>query len=468
MNKELKKIIVVFLCLVTLSLNLVVQASNNVDTEDLIVTNNEVTYTDEFEMDFEVEGLTYYPFVYDENNTWFIENVIGPTNCQQGYLYVKNLDTGNIIKLVSQPVDVIRTKGNGGYFIYMNNIFYVTYDNGNIVKIYESNGTLNNSILEIYEDELYFCENNKIVKYNEETREKNNIATANNVTMLYIKSDKEVVYEENNNIHYIDRRTAARGTTNRIITNEYEYNSLFVGTNEEPDVSVDAATSQIDTNFASLEAQYPHGSYFSKSGNRCTHHGNCSYNGSCGCKSVFETIQCVAYAKWASNQYAHMTTWNSNEREYGEGYDTDVAFDKAEDVRVYFANCAPGAYVRLTKRKGDDNGFHSILYVRTANNSIVSRECNLYGGCDVNFITRTFDSFRSFSPASSYYTTHSYSRASRAVQYDSSYHKQYCLNNSRFCEGYRMEAHYSNTPGASSRCAACGYVGNITYTYPLG
>ena len=37
MNKELKKIIVVFLCLVTLSLNLVVQASNNVDAEDLIV-----------------------------------------------------------------------------------------------------------------------------------------------------------------------------------------------------------------------------------------------------------------------------------------------------------------------------------------------------------------------------------------------------------------------------------------------
>lgn len=464
MNKELKKIIVVFLCLVTLSLNLVVQASNNVDAEDLIVDNNEVTYTDEFEMDFEVDGLTYYPFVYDENNTWFIENVIGPTNCQQGYLYVKNLDTGNIIKLVSQPVDVIRTKGNGGYFIYMNNIFYVTYDNGNIVKIYESNGTLNNSILEIYEDELYFCENNKIVKYNEETRTKNNIATANNVTMLYIKSDKEVVYEENNNIHYIDRRTAARGTTNRIITNEYEYNSLFVGTNEEPDVSVNAATSQIDINLVNITNQYPSGSYFSKSGNRCTHHGNCSYNGSCGCKSVYETIQCVAYAKWASNQYAHMTTWNNR---VAEGCDDDIYFSSDEDVRTYFSNCGIGAYVRLTKQGYGDNGFHSIFFVKLSSTGISSWECNLYGGCDVNSVYRSFYQFRTFSPGSSYYTTHHYSKDnSRYDYYDASYHKQYCTN-SACGGGYRLEGHYSSTPGSRATCAKCGYVGNITYSYPI-
>lgn len=444
MNKELKKIIVVFLCLVTLSLNLVVQASNNVDTEDLIVANNEVTYTDEFEMDFEVDGLTYYPFVYDENNTWFIENVIGPTNCQQGYLYVKNLDTGNIIKLVSQPVDVIRTKGNGGYFIYMNNIFYVTYDNGNIVKIYESNGTLNNSILEIYEDELYFCENNKIVKYNEETRTKNNIATANNVTMLYIKSDKEVVYEENNNIHYIDRRTAARGTTNRIITNEYEYNSLFVGTNEEPDVSVNAATSQIDTNLTAVRNGYPAGSYFTG-----------SYKGA---------IQCMGYAMWACDTYANTQSNNVQKCPYVEKI---VIFNNDSDVITFFSSKCTGSYIRLTRGRTDTYGFHSVFYVSKNSSSINTYECNLYGNCEISYINRTFSSFRSFcrNVGVCEYMTHNYlSQRIYNEKENSSYHIQHCANSS--CEAWRREAHYSSNVNPSV-CIACGYVGTINCREPL-
>ena len=462
MDKLLKKLFIACLSTIVLLSFTNVKAVTDVNAQDLLVENNEVIYTEEFEMNIDKGGITLFPFIYRDNNEWFVNNVIGPTNCQEGYLYVKNLDTGRIIQLLSQPVDVFYENSEGLYFIYANNIFFVTYDGQNIEKIYSSNGIINNNILELRGNDLYFCEDNKIVKYNTVTEDKTTITRASNVTMLYIKSNNEIVYEENNNIHYIDGRSGAR-STNRIITDEYEYNNLFVSEIDETDeISPMAATSQIDINLVNINNQYPAGSYFSNSGSKCTHHGNCDYNGNCGCKAYLQTIQCVAYAKWASNQYAHMSYW---ENRILEGNDDDTYFNSDSDVQVYFANCGVGAYIRLTK--SGDYGFHSIFFVRQTSDGISSYECNLNGQCDISHPYRTFYQFRKFSPGSSYYTSHHYStNNSSYAQYDSSYHKQYCTNSS--CNGYRLEGHYSPTPGSHAVCVQCGYVGNITYSYPIG
>ncbi|MDO4378657.1 MAG: hypothetical protein Q4C64_05850 [Erysipelotrichia bacterium] len=171
----MKKLLISVLCIMMMCFSVNVKAENDINPQDLFVENNEVSYTDEFEMDFEIDGLTYYPFVYRTDNLWFIENVIGPTNCQEGYLYVKNLDTGRIIQLVSQRIGIFRETDNGLYFIYANNVFFVTYDGQNIEKIYNSNGIINNNILELNGNDLYFCEDNKIVKYNTVTENMNNI-----------------------------------------------------------------------------------------------------------------------------------------------------------------------------------------------------------------------------------------------------------------------------------------------------
>ena len=177
--------------------------ASNVDADDLSVKNNTVSYTESFKITVDTAGIVNYMFIYDSNNEWFVNNLIGPTDCQNGYFYVKNLETGNITKLVSQPIDVFVEYENGAYFIYGNSIFYVDY-NGNIQKIFNSDSVLNSSILELQNGNLYYCEGSKIVKYNINTQSKTTVARASNVSMLYIKSDKEMVYESNDEIYYVN------------------------------------------------------------------------------------------------------------------------------------------------------------------------------------------------------------------------------------------------------------------------
>ena len=81
--------------------------------------------------------------------------------------------------------------------------------------------------------------------------------------MLFIKSDSEIVYKANDNTYYVNNNSIERST--RIITDEYEYNSLFGESEEESNISVASASGQIDTNLTSINSQYPAGSYFSNS-----------------------------------------------------------------------------------------------------------------------------------------------------------------------------------------------------------
>ena len=112
----LNQIVTVIICVaLLLPFNIL---ANDTDTQSLEVSNDLVSYTDEFEIDIETADVIYYPFIYDSNNEWFVDNLIDPTNCQNGYLYVKNLETGNITKLVSQPINVFAQFNNGVYFIF--------------------------------------------------------------------------------------------------------------------------------------------------------------------------------------------------------------------------------------------------------------------------------------------------------------------------------------------------------------
>lgn len=186
-SNNLKQFMISIVC-VTMLLTSSVFALD-VDVNDLTVQNNAVKYTDNFEITVDTVEIVNYMFIYDSNNEWFVNNLIGPTDCQDGYLYVKNLETGKIIKLVSQPIEVFAEYGNGAYFIYGNSIFYVDY-NGNIQKVLNSNGVLNSTILELQNGNLYFCDGSKIVKYNINTQSKTTVARASDVSLLYIKSDK--------------------------------------------------------------------------------------------------------------------------------------------------------------------------------------------------------------------------------------------------------------------------------------
>ena len=440
-EKNMKKIISYLLCSVMmLSTFCVINASTNVDIDDLVVNDKTVNYTEDFEMTFEIDGLDYYPFIYHESNEWFIENVIGPTSCQEGYLYSKNLESGQIIKLVSQPVEIFREDESGVYFIYSNNIFFVDYNGNNIENVYAANGVLNTGILEVDGDDIYFCEGNKIVKYNRNNDMKSIVTNANDVYMLYVKSDNELIYKDSYGMCYLNK---GEDNYNKVTILD-EFSNLFsIGENLEIN-SLSSTTTQIDSNLALVRNGYPIGnSYFTGS------YGN--------------STQCMGYAMWAFDKYSHLSDWKGHSSlDVRSG---PIYFDTNADVISFFSGICTGAYVRLMRDSDVYNGFHSVFYKGKTSSIIYTYECNLYGNCEVTEQSRNLNQFRTFCDGVSDYATHDYvSISTYNVSYNSTYHKQKCCSSG--CNGYRLEQHY-NPISSSNTCAACGYQGTITARSPL-
>lgn len=63
--------------------------AHNVSEDDLLVSNNTVEYLTRFNLTIDTNGIVYYPFIYQKNNEWFNERVIGNAKCNEGNLYSK-------------------------------------------------------------------------------------------------------------------------------------------------------------------------------------------------------------------------------------------------------------------------------------------------------------------------------------------------------------------------------------------
>ncbi len=218
----MKKLMITIICIVMMLTTSVFAHNEAVD--NLHVQDNTVDYLEEFELTIDKASLTYYPFIYQKDNEWFNENVIGPADCQEGYLYSKNLNTGVIKQLASVPVDVFREVENGVYFIHGDAIYFTDYNGEEIKIVYQCANSLQQNILEKYNEELYFVEAEKIIKYNVYNEEKNVLAEVTEVDMLYVRSEDEIVYSSNGEIHYVNNKN----NYNMIIEEEAEINQLFI------------------------------------------------------------------------------------------------------------------------------------------------------------------------------------------------------------------------------------------------
>lgn len=134
-------------------------------------------------------------------------------------------------------------------------------------------------------------------------------------------------------------------------------------------------------------AGYGDGTYFSNNRAACTHHTpDCSFDGSCGCRSYNSSIQCVGFAKlvyWAkkgadytSSDYVSglsESNWNtSNIKEY---------FNDDEKVTV-------GSYIRLTCSSGLE---HALIVTSISSTGIGIYDCNYYNdNCEVDLRTQTW------------------------------------------------------------------------------
>lgn len=98
-------------------------------------------------------------------------------------------------------------------------------------------------------------------------------------------------------------------------------------------------------------ASYPSGSYFSNSGNACTHHkSGCNINGSCGCKSYNNSIQCMGFANYVFKQYNGVDCVSSN----ANGKLTNIT---AASLKTYFNKLTVGSHFRYMGTNGIPHSF---------------------------------------------------------------------------------------------------------------
>lgn len=451
----MKKIVILIISILLLSSTVCAQQAKD-DGSEYLVPNNVVSYISDGET-INVQQLDFYPFVFskEEGREWFNDNVIGDANCQEGYLYSKDMRDGTIRQLFSQPVGAYKSEPDGVSFIFNNAIYKVNYTGTSISCLYKSNGIIKNSLLRKYDDMYYFVENNNLMKMDGlkvslvKSNTSPNRLFVNNDTVIYFMEDSGFVYNTKTRI-------------SNPILNDQQYRNLF-GQDTQHEIEYSpSAINQVDTNLSYIYSLYPDNSYFSTSGNACTHHyytnANCTYTNSCGCKAYSGAIQCVGFAKYAADKYAHLSSWNPVS---GDKDDTDVRMKDESDVIAYFSKLTTGAYVIMSKT--GDTTYHACMFINLSSTSVNTYDCNFTHDCKVSHKSYTFSEFMTFSPWVSYYVSHSY--GNQYGSYNSNYHKQYCTTSG--CNGYRLEQHYAPFTGSNVVCEACGYTGNISVTEPL-
>ena len=440
--------------------------------EDAVSISNRIINNDKnFEMDFSIDDMDYYPFIYSEKNTWENNNVIGPCECEEGYLYLKDLKTNTIRQLLNVKVNAVRDTNEKIFFISNNSIYSVDYLGTTLTKYYTGRSKLNDMYIKYLNGNIYFVEGDTISMINENSFKVTKYIKCSNLDTLHIKSDTEIVYTENGN-HYLYNVSTNKKT---IATSEAAINNLYISkvidTNNEISMYsvVPNGQQQKDTNLQYVFSLYPSGSYFSNNKSACTHHSNfnnsnCSYYGNCNCKPYCGAIQCIGFAKYVSDKYSHKSSWNAVSGDIDE---TDVKFNTVANVQAYFSSINTGAYVLLAHDSEANNGqhFHALVFIKKINNGILTYECNLSSNCNVQLLERTYTEFiDTYSNDWGIYSV-SHHFNGTCQQYDSSYHKKYC--NSSGCGGYILEAHYATNNIGTSTCTKCGYTGVIEYNEGL-
>ena len=450
--KSKEKVIIILVLSVLLMNFSQISAKDNVTTiKDNIVESNN------FDVEFEIYNMNYYPFIYSLKNKWEIENIIGQSECEEGYLYSKDLNTNVIRKLINVKIEHFTESNDFIYFSYNNSIYSVDYLGNNIEKIYSNRSGQNISNLLYQDDILFFSEQNRLCAFNLESKKLSCYNNEKTINDIYIDTNNDIILNSTNKILY------NKNSELSIYSNNID-NTLYNNTIER---SVVPSSSQLDTNLVEIFNDYPDGSYFTYNVGPCSHHGtgNCSYWGNCNCKAYSGTIQCVALAKYASDRYAHKSNWSPNSSDIIE---TDIQFTSQSQVIAFFSSIQTGAYIRLSyysEAQQEQSGFHSMFFVKYDNNFITTYECNLNNNCNVKILKRTPSEFLSKyrNVWGIYRVSHDFLNGS-CISANNQYHKMYC---SRGCGAYIYEAHYCRNNIGSSTCEACGYTGAIEYTNKL-
>lgn len=135
---------------------------------------------------------------------------------------------------------------------------------------------------------------------------------------------------------------------------------------------------------------YEDGRYFSNAGitTPCTHHNSgCNFNGSCGCKSFNNSIQCYGFAQFV--YWKRYGVYFSEANQIG-GL-SKSKFSVGEIQNYIRSNLRVGSHIRLHLRNKGDGYYHSIIVTSKSSTGIGVYDANWDNKCGIRMTTWTWD-----------------------------------------------------------------------------
>ena len=383
---------------------------------------------------------------------------------QENRLYLKNYRTGETTLLVNKNVTESGARGTRIYYIAdSNQVEYYDLDTNEITHIYSSTGkALQN--LYVTDVGIYFSEGYKILKAEYESGKVSTVGTYDGMRWFNILTNQQILMEVGTDdssdylilntvsgeaVHYEDFNTADYAAY--MLVNSLRVVPLSDTVDEEAysPYAYDVVNPKTSVSFPLSD--YPSGSYYNNYSNKstpCTCHkrsgsaDKCEY-WNCDCKMYRESMQCMAFARYAFDVYANMTESQTITAAHHTvaGSSSDGLAQQTLDVKEY----TKGTYLRVGPSKTSET--HSFIIASNTASTITVYECNVGDtgqGCIVGMRTFTHEGF-----ASKFYIfdIYKHSWSSYATKYSDRYHKRACSLGS--CAGYILELHI----GAS--CTKC-------------
>lgn len=421
--------------------------------------------------DYGIAPEHLYPFVYTLSDSFdfFREYVIGPNNCVPGYLYVKDKNSGIITKIYDKQIQSFTETNDFLYCITDDNaIIKLDYSGQSYELLYPASETQLTS-LEYYNGGLYFLEGDKVKLYNLATSESQTLFEHSGLLSVFPYNNDQLHLEVSDSNPIIYSISTCQLT---VLTDEYGIEQIFGGIKIDPaiilkpDVTVNVVpliTNDISlpiTNFN--EKNYTDGTYFTTTGNACNHE---TTRDATFCISYKGMYECMGFAYFASETYAHLPSTGSVVRESGDLYisytpsnrtDEYDLFSTNTDMREFFSKLTKGAYVRVGRlpraQDTDDVGRHSFVFVAATENGVLLYDSNYTDDCQISYGLWTYATLRDTYPYLCEYISHSYDLAQSV---STSQHHIKCSH----CDGYLVGSHtLTDSPYGGKICSVCGFI----------
>lgn len=458
--KRYLSMLIVFMLLVTMAAT--------VSAEEIIFNDSLAT------MDRDTAPDPYYPFVYseDHNYAWLGEELQTKIDgLVPGYLYLANMETNQVFKLIEEAVLEHECSGEYVYAITAShNIIRVDYSGNGYTVLYESVSE-NLKALEYEGRMLYFADGDLITKLNTQTGITAVILQMENIVKIFPYKEGHLLLTNDAGQHIeYDITTGAQ----TMVASEEELDAILYSSImnlpppelemtwmiPEPDTSTQAL---VETYISLPMSEYPAGSYFTTTGYACNDHDSCKYY---AC-----TNQCDGFARYVNEHYYHVSggAWSNP---YSVSGDTAAplykyeAFRDLDKLRNFFTHLETGAYVRVSRRSQSEDsyeagysaqGSHSFVYISHDANGAVLYEANLDGECGVSYSYRQFDELLSRYPYFFGWVNHD--QEGTVVNSSNHFHRIYCSHSG--CAAYVIKAHNYTATSSGYECTVCGAVTDL-------